>query len=103
MRTEHACGRIRVQTLDEIAWRAATHLTGLTKPWALTMDPEGLVQLERPDHAHPDDLLGVFDGRAGLFTVSRRVLEELREVMRTRPPREKARRVVAPRRTSKAA
>ena len=103
MRMEHSCGRVGVQTLDEIAWRAAKHLTGLAKPWALTMDPEGLVLLERPKHVHPDDLLGVFDGADGLLGTSRRVLDELREAIRQRPPREKSRRVLQSMRPRRAA
>jgi len=79
---EHACGRIGQQTLDEITWRAASRLVELARPWALCVDPTGRVTLERPDHAHPDDLLGVFDADGGLLPTSRRVLDELRDWVR---------------------
>lgn len=104
MRMEHTCGRVGTHTLDEIAHKAATLLLTLAKPWALTMDPEGLVLLERPKHAHPDDLLGVFDASGGLFATSRLVRDELREVVKQRPPRERAkRRVLQPMRPKRAA
>lgn len=103
MRMEHSCGRVGVQTLDEIAWRAANHLIELGRPWALTMDPEGLVLLERPNHAHPDDLLGVFDAGEGLLATSRRVMDEVREAIKARAPRPKQRRVLAPQRPKRAA
>ncbi|MGY3265825.1 hypothetical protein [Lysobacter sp. HA35] len=94
MRTEHTCGRVGVHTLDEIAHKAATLLLEFKRPWALTMDPEGLVMLERPQHAHPDDLLGVFNGTAGLLGTSRLVLDEVRHAVKQRPPRERTQRRV---------
>jgi len=82
MKTEHACGRLGLQTLDEITWRAASRLVELGRPWALCVEPCGRVTLERPAHAHPDDLLGVFDAADGLLATSRRIRDELAEHVR---------------------
>lgn len=103
MRMEHSCGRVGVQTIDEIAWRAAKLLIELERPWALTMDPEGKVMLERPNHAHPDDLLGVFDAADGLLAASRRVRDEVVEAVATRGVRPMQRRVLQSMRPRRAA
>jgi hypothetical protein len=104
MRTEHSCGRYPEKTIDEIAHKAACLLLDHEKLWALTMDPEGLVQLERPKFAHPDDLLGVFDATHGLFGTSRLIRDELVAAIKARPPRAKApRRVLQSQRPKRAA
>lgn len=103
MRMEHSCGRVGVQTVDEIAHKAASLLLDFERPWALTMDPEGLVMLERPKHVNPDDLLGVFDGEAGLFGTSRLLRDEINEAIRVRPPRTPHRRVLQRQRPKRAA
>lgn len=86
MKSEHPCGRIGVQTIDVIAHKAASLLVDFEQPWALTMDPHGLVQLERVKNAHPDDWLGTFTGDAGLFGTSRLIRDELIEAVALRPP-----------------
>lgn len=82
MKTEFACGRLGTQSVDDIAWRAASALVGRATPWAVCVAPEGRVTLERPSSAAESDLVGVFTAHDGLLGASRRIRDELVEWIR---------------------
>ena len=82
----HRIGTLRLSGLDDIAARAAKRIIAAKFParYALTCDPDGIVQVEPIGHAVPDDIVGVYEpakleGRGQLLwtKLSRRIAEDL--------------------------
>lgn len=66
--------RLDYKTLAE---RAADVVMAAKGPRAVCLDPEGLVTVENPDHAVPDEILGTYDKRPGLLEVYRSIRDNL--------------------------
>ena len=53
-------------------------------PRAVTLDPDGNVWLERPDHAAESDLVGVYQRDQGLLLLTRDIRDDLLHEKQTR-------------------
>ena len=82
----HRIGTLRLSGLDDIAARAAKRIIAAKFParYALTCDPDGIVQVEPIGHAVPDDIVGVYEpakleGRGQLLwtKLARRIAEDI--------------------------
>lgn len=80
-------GRLTTQPIGSLADKAVDWLFERRSPsrYAVTCDPEGLVQIERAADAVPDDIVGVYnpasiDGEGALARTRlwRRIAEDLR-------------------------
>ncbi len=83
----HRIGTLRLSGLDDIAARAAKRIIAAKFParYALTCDPDGIVQVEPIAEAVPDDIVGVYDpatleerGNTAWIKLSRRIVEDIR-------------------------
>ena len=61
----------------ELAERAAERIMSCAEPRAVCLDPVGMLSVEPPDEAVPDDILGVFDRRPGLIATYRDIRDNL--------------------------
>lgn len=83
----HRIGGLRISPIGEVAEKAAHRIIAARFPrrYALTCDPEGVVQVEPIGHAVPDDIVGVYDpstldgrGNTKWIKLSRRIIEDIR-------------------------
>lgn len=75
-------GNLRRQAAGEIAADAARRLVRAGGPVAVTVDPDGRVWLELPEHAAEVDLVGVYDPELGLVAITSVVRDDLIDVRR---------------------
>ncbi|NID14330.1 hypothetical protein [Luteibacter yeojuensis] len=82
--TEQVVGRIGKNTLSYCADRAAEAIMEFKTPRAVCLDPDGLVTVEFPAGAIPDEMVGVYTQELGRFALWRQIEDDLRECVRLR-------------------
>lgn len=85
--TDYMCGSVHRHPVGKLADTAARQIMSYKSPRAVTLDPEGKVWVDNPDHAAEVDLVGVYRPE-GLLALTRTITEDLRheiEVRQLRP------------------
>lgn len=66
---EHKCGRLGLHTISRCADKAANTIAELLTPHAVCLAPDGHVTVEPVADAIPDDLVGVYSRKLGVFAL----------------------------------
>ena len=88
--TEHLVGSVHARPANTLADLAARIVMEHVSPRCVTLDPDGKVWVEPPEHAAEPDIVGVYQG-LGLLELSRKIGEDLRYEVQVRGLRERPR------------
>lgn len=76
---ERPCGRLGQHTISHCADKAAHIIGEYSIPRAVCLSPEGQVTVENPEHAIPEELVGVYSTGGSHFELWRWISDDLLE------------------------
>lgn len=83
--SERPLGKIGLQSVSDLADRAAERIRRAKRPRAVCVSPDGYVTVEPAGHAMPDDIAGTYSPDTQRLDLWRLITEDMQQLIADRP------------------